>query len=470
MNRLRYTLLTLRDLLLSAGPSVLLVLGLVWLAYWWLNPNPPKRVVLATGPEQSAYDAFGQRYAQALAREGIELVLLRTQGSSDNLQMLRTGQADVAFVQGGTAVLGEGDQASLLSLGSLFVEPLWLFYREQAAQRAPEQAPLNHLRQMKGWRVNVGSDGSGVPQLFSNVLAVNRLSGKDFKLSEMKQTPATVAFLNGELDALVFASAPESPMVQMLLQTPGVRLLGFPQSEAYARRLGYLQPVVLPQGVVDLARNVPTHDVRLIAPTTSLVARADTHPAVVQLMTQAALAIHSPASWFSRAREYPSLAHAELPLSPEAVRAVSGGGVPYLQRYLPFWLANLVERMWLAMGLILALALPLSRVVPPLYTLRIRSRVFRWYAQLRDIEERAGTLRPEAGEPTAEDAPDVPCCSDTAPLLRELDELEVKAGHMAVPLAYADELYALRAHIHMVRKKILRIPSPGSMPSPTETT
>lgn len=473
MSKLRYTLLSLRDLLLSAGPSLLLVLGLVWLAYWWLNPNPPKRVVLATGPEQSAYDAFGQRYAQALAREGIELVLLRTQGSSDNLQMLRSGQADLGFVQGGTAVLGEEDQTSLLSLGSLFVEPLWLFYQEQAVQqRTPGQSSLSHLRQMKGWRVNVGSDGSGVPQLFEHILSVNRLSGKDFKLSNFRQTPATVAFLNGHLDALVFASAPESPMVQMLLQTPGVRLLNFPQSEAYARRLGYLQPVVLPQGVVDLASNVPSHDVRLIAPTTSLVARADTHPAVVQLMTQAALALHSPASWFSRAREYPSLAHAELPLSPEAVRVVSGGGVPYLQRYLPFWLANLVERMWLAMGLILALALPLSRVVPPLYTLRIRSRVFRWYAQLRDIEERAGTLRADGAgtaDPSTLVASDAPGACDTTALLQELDELEVKAGHMAVPLAYADELYALRANIHMVRKKILRTSAAEPLPSPIES-
>jgi TRAP-type uncharacterized transport system substrate-binding protein len=449
MKQLRYTLLALRDLLLSAGPAVLLVLGLAWGAYHWLNPNPPKRVVLATGPEQSAYDAFGRSYAQALAREGIELVLRRTDGSSDNLALLREGEVDLAFVQGGTAVLTEDDQANLTSLGSLFVEPLWLFYREAAARQHLKQPTVSHLSQMKGWRINAGAEGSGVPQLFEQILDVNRLIGKDFVLSRLKQTPATVAFLDGQLDALVFASAPESPMVQMLLQTPHVRLMGFAQSEAYARRLGYLQPVVLPQGVVDLAANIPSHDVRLIAPTTSLVARADTHPAVLQLMTQEALALHSPASWFSRAREYPSLAHAELPLSPEAVRAVNGGGVPFLQRYLPFWLANLIERMWLAMGLILALALPLSRVVPPLYTLRIRSRVFRWYAELRDIEERAGTLRSEPAT-----AAPLPSAENADKLLAELDELEAKAGLMAVPLAYADELYALRGNIQMVRKKI----------------
>ncbi len=449
MRSLRLAWLALRDLLLSAGPAVLLVGGLVWGAYTWLNPNPPKRVVLATGPEQSAYDAFGQRYAQALAREGIELVLKRTQGSAENLSLLRDGEVDLAFVQGGTAVFSDDDQAQLTSLGSLFVEPLWLFYREAAARQHADRPTVNHLSQLKGWRINAGAEGSGVPRLFEQILNANRLTNQDFKLSYLKQTPATVAFLNGQVDAVVFASAPESPLVQMLLQTPQVRLLPFAQSEAYARRLGYLQPVVLPQGVVDLAANIPARDVRLIAPTTSLLARADTHPAVLQLMSQAALALHSPASWFSRAREYPSLSHAELPLSPEAVRAVNGGGVPFLQRYLPFWLANLIERMWLAMGLILALALPLSRVVPPLYTLRIRSRVFRWYAELRDIEERAGTLR---SEPAATALP--PSARDADSLLAELDELEAKAGLMAVPLAYADELYALRSNIHMVRKKI----------------
>jgi len=233
--------------------------------------------------------------------------------------------------------------------------------------------------------------------------------------------------------------------VQMLLQTPGVGLMDFAQSEAYARRLGYLKPVVLPQGVVDLANNVPARDVRLIATTTSLVARADTHPAVLQLMAQAAVDLHGGAGWFSQAREFPNLGHAELPLAPEAVRALSGSA-SFLQRYVPFWLSNLVERMWLAMGLILALALPLSRIVPPLYTMRIRSRVYRWYAELRDIEDRA---MPSAGNPVGPVGERVPA------LLSELDALEVKAGQMVVPLAYNDELYALRGHIHMVRKKLL---------------
>jgi TRAP transporter TAXI family solute receptor len=437
---IRYTLLSLRDLAVSIGPFALLTLALLAFTYWWLDPNPPKRVVLATGPAQSAYDEFGKRYATALARYGITVELLPTEGSSANLELLRSGQADIGFVQGGSADFSYDEEESIVSLGSLFVEPLWLFYREDAAQRLKQKPTIANLSELQGGRVNVGTPGSGVPRLFATLLDVNRIDRQKMQLSELEQTPATVAFLDGELDALVFASAPESLMVQMLLQSPGVHLLDFAQSEAYSRRFAYLTPVVMPQGVVDLSKNVPAQDVRLVASTTSLLAGAKTHPAILQLFAQTATDLHGGGGWFSRAREYPSLEHSEVPLSPEAVRAIKDGP-PFLQRYLPFWLANLVERMWLAMGLILALALPLSRVVPPLYAFRIRSRVFRWYAQLRSIEQRS----------QENDGPLL-----LSELLEQLDALEEKVEQVVVPLSYTDELYALRNNIALVRQKLLQ--------------
>ena len=435
---LRYTLLSLREMLLSAGPFAILTIALLALTYWWLDPNPPKRVILATGPAQSAYEEFGKRYAEALARYGIEVELLSTEGSSDNLEKLRTGQADLGFVQGGTADIGYDEEDTLTSLGSLFVEPLWLFYREDAARKLRKEPVVRSLSELQGWRVNVGTPGSGVPRLFNTLLDVNRIEPGQLKLSRLEQTPATVAFLDGELDAVVFASAPESLMVQMLLQTPGVKLLDFAQSEAYSRRFGYLTPVSMPQGVVDLAKNIPARNVRLVASTTSLLAHSNTHPAILQLFAQTATQLHGGASWFSRAREYPSLEHSEVPISSEAQRAIKNGP-PFLQRYLPFWLANLIERVWLAMGLIIVLALPLSRIVPPLYAFRIRSRVFRWYAELRDVEQRH-----ESNDASAQD------------LLEQLDTMESKVEKIVVPLSYTDELYALRNNIQLVRKKLLR--------------
>jgi TRAP-type uncharacterized transport system substrate-binding protein len=435
---LRNTLLSLRDLILSAGPLAFLAIGLVVLAYWWLNPNPPKTVILATGPAQSAYEAFGRRYQQALEADGIEVLLLPSEGSMANLQLLRDGKADVAFVQGGTSELQPDDRDELVSLGSLFVEPVWLFYRTDAAQRVHQQPRLDNLPQLRGLRVNVGSQGSGVPTLMERLLEANKVAPGTVKLSRLEQTPATVAFLAGKLDALVFASAPESLMVQMLLQTPGVQLMDFSQHEAYARRFPFLSPVTLPRGVVDLAANVPARDVRMIASTTSLLAREGTHPALLTLFAQNAQKIHGGAGWFNRAREFPNSRNSELPIAKEADRAMNES-VPMLQRYLPFWIANLIERMWLVMGILLAFMLPLSRIVPPLYQFRVRSRVFRWYGRLREIETDM-----ESGK------------ADNAELLTALNALEAQAEKVSVPLSYADELYALRNHIHLVRKKLLR--------------
>ena len=436
--KIAYALLSMRAMLVSAVPFILLAVTLLMLAYWWLDPNPPKYVTLATGPAQSAYAEFGTRYARAMAQSGIHVRLLASEGSSANLQLLREGKADLGFVQGGSDEILANADSGIESLGSLFVEPLWLFYRTQAAKDVTGSDTLTSFGQLKGLRINVGTVGSGVPALMEKLFEVNRIESATLKLTRLEQTPATVAFLDGEVDALVFASAPESLMVQMLLQTPGVKLLDFNQNEAYSRRFSFLTPVSLPRGVVDLAGDVPSTDVRLIAPTTTLLAREGVHPAILQLFSQAALKLHGNAGWFNRAHEYPNVANTEFPLAQEAERTIRNG-VPLLQRYLPFSLANLMERMWLALGIIIAVLLPLSRIVPPVYQFRIRSRIFRWYGQLRNIEERLA----EKSE-------------SSSALLSELEELEAHAEKVTVPLSYADELYSLRNHIDLVRQKLLK--------------
>lgn len=439
---IRVTLISLRDLLATAGPFALLVLGLIAAAYFVLKPNPPKRVVLATGPEDSAYADYGKRYAEDLKRYGITVVLKTTRGSYDNLRLLRNAGQDVdlAFVQGGASETARAIEdartgKALVSLGSVSYEPAWIFYRAEAARDLPGGV-LTGIEQLRGWRVNLGALGSGAPGLMRKILAANGLERSDLKYSNLELTPAVVDLLAGKLDAIAFVSAPEVPMVQMLLQTPGVKLLEFPQGEAYARRFAFISPVILPRGVVDIARNVPEHDVPLIAATTSLVARDGTHPALLQLFVQAAARIHGGAGWIARAGQFPSPKASEFPLAPEAERFYRSGP-PLLQRYLPFWLANLVDRMWVALFSIIAVLIPLSRVVPPLYEFRIRSRVFRWYRQLRNIEDRISR-----GDEAS------------AGLIAELDRLEARAEHVAVPLSYMDELYDLRGHIALVRERL----------------
>ena len=453
---LRETLLSIRELFLTTAPFVLLATGLLAVAYWLLDPTPPKTVTLATGQDQGAYAEFGKRYVQILKENGIEVRLKATAGAAENIALLRDpeGTVDIAFVQGGAdpeRVAGGDDASSdeLVSLGSLFYEPVWLFYRSDAAERLLKAPELTRLGQLAGWRLNIGAPGSGVPNLMSRLMEANQLDSSSVTLVSEGQTPAVVALLDGRIDALVFASAPEALLVQMLLQTPGIRLFDFAQAEAYARRFPFLSPVTLPRGVVDLAKDLPPADVHLVAPTATLVARRQTHPALIQLFVQAAQQVHGGAGWFRKKGDFPSPNNVERPLVKEAQRFYASGP-PVLQRYLPFWLANLIDRMWPAILTIAAVLLPLSRILPPLYTFRIRSRVFRWYRQLREVEDAIGR------RPNDE-------------LLRELEEIEKRVEQVTVPLSYADELYSLRTHIHMVAERLIdpsaALASPGPGPA-----
>ncbi|MDM0040842.1 TAXI family TRAP transporter solute-binding subunit [Variovorax sp. J22G21] len=435
---LKLILLSIRDLIVSAGPIVFLVIGLLIAAYWWLQPQPPKHVTLATGPTGSAYAQFGKRYATALKANGIEVELKATSGSSENLQLLRSGGADVGFVRGGSADPVADEEAGLNSLGSLFFEPLWLFYRADTAHRIDRKTgTLTSLAQLRGLRVNVDMPGSGLPEIMERLFKANRLGPDEVQLSNLEQAAAAEALQAGLLDAIVLSSAPQSPQVQRLLRTGDIKLMDFGQADAYTRRFPFLSAVSLPRGVVDLSKDLPPADVSLLAATTSLLSRDETHPALRQLFAQAAQTVHSDAGWFNRARDFPNTRTSELPVSPEGDRAINGTP-PFWQRYLPFWASNLVERMWLVLGGLLVLMLPLSRVIPPLYQFRVRRRVFRWYARLRDIE---GKVDSKQGERDA--------------LLKELDELDRVVNKVAVPLSYADELYALRNNIYAVRKRVL---------------
>jgi hypothetical protein len=247
--------------------------------------------------------------------------------------------------------------------------------------------------------------------------------------------------LAGRIDGLVFSSAPEAPLIQMLLQTPGIRLFNFSQAEAYTRRLPFLTHVVLPRGIVDLGRDIPAQDFHLIAPTAPLVAREGLHPALVDEFVKSATEIHGGAGWFSQQGQFPSPKYTEIPVSREAAKYYRDGP-PFLQRYLSFWLANLFDRLWVVVVALAALVIPLSKIVPPLYVWRIRSRVYRWYGQLRAVEQ------------ALESADPANCDEVRAELLRRLDDIETRVNHISIPLSYADALYGLRSHINFVRQRV----------------
>ena len=437
MSRIRnFSLFSLRDLVVSAGPVILLIAALCAIAYVIVDPAPPRHVSIATGQENSAYEQFGKQYAQALAKDGITATLSRSLGSQENLQRLKAGKVDVAFVQSGSTDEAEAHRKGLVSLGSLFTEPVWLFMREPVS--------ITQLNQLKGLRINLGPEGTGIPKLFRQVLALNGVEPADLTIGALENTPATVELLEGRIDALVFSSGPDALLVQMLLQTPGVKLFNFDQAEAYARRLPFLSHVVLPRGIVDLGRDLPPRDYHLIAPTATLVARGDLHPALIELLVQAASDIHGGAGWFQQQGQFPSARYTEIPVAREAAKFYKDGA-PLLQRYMPFWVANLFDRLWVVVVALAALIIPFSKVVPPLYVWRIKSRLYRWYGQLRAVEQ------------ALDDADGPRRAQVCAELLKRLDDIEARVNRMSIPLAFADGLYGLRSHINFVRQRVLAL-------------
>lgn len=402
-----------------------------WLLFSFVRPAPPRVVTLLTGTPAGAYALFAERYRAALAREGIELRLLPSSGSVENLRRLKTEPGiDLGFVQSGIA--HEPDSTDLTALGSMYLEPVWIFHRDSR--------PLTRLTELAGRRVAVGAPGSGTQLLALQLLANTGIAIGDPGLLALDEADAAAALATGRIDAAFLVAAPQAPAVQQLLGTPGVRLFDLAHAEAYARRFPQLAPITLPAGAIDLALPNPASDRRLLGATASLIARADLHPAIVNLLLQAARDVHGAPGLFQRAGEYPQLPGRDLPVHPAAKRYFEYGP-PFLQRYLPFWLAVLADRLLIALLPVVALAIPLFRIAPAVYAWRKRSRIYRWYGELKFLEA-------DIHENFAADRLDA--------YLEDLERIEEQANRRRVPLAFSNELYTLREHIQLVRRELLQ--------------
>ena len=426
--------LSWRDLVFVALPSLLLVIGAFWLAAQFIKPAPPAQFTLSTGGEGGAYQLFAARYKEVLARYGIELVAKASAGSSENLQRLRDPafSVDAAFIQGGTARLGEQDH--LVSLGDFYHEPLWIFCREAALRGG------DRILDLKGKRVAVGGAGSGTRHLALELLAANGIDATNTRLIEEGGLGLVERLQKNEIDAVFVVGPTQSSLVWSLLYTPGVRLMSLAHAEAYARRFPHLARLVLPRGAIDLTQEIPPRDIELVSPMTTLLVREDTHPALIGLLMQVASEVHGEPGVFQKPGEFPRAGHSDFPLAKEAERYYTSGK-PFLQRYMPFWAATLIDRMVVMLVPLLAVLLPLFKFAPQLYGWRVRSRIYRRYGELKFLENEVN---------------ENPAAHSRAEWLEMLDRIETDASRIRTPLTFSDMLYTLRMHIDLVRAIILR--------------
>lgn len=433
-----------RELLIFALPALVLIAAAFALAWQFVRPAPPKKIVISTGAPGGAYHYFGERYRDKLAQDGIEVELRPSSGAVENLRRLKTDDSvDVGFLQGGIA--NEPDSDDLATLGSMYLEPVWVFHRKADAR-------LDRIDQLKGRRIAIGTQGSGAQLFALQLLAANGFATDDPRLVALGGMDAVAALRRGDVEAFFVVGAPQAPVVDALLHTPGIGLLSFAQADGYVRHFPHLVKITLPRGAIDIRGDQPPRDVQLLAATANLVVKADIHPAIVTLLLKHARDIHSPPGLLQAANSFPAPQDHALPIHPMA-RRFYDSGPPLLQRYLPFWLAVLIDRLFVMLLPLFAVVIPLSKVIPAIYNWRMRARVYRWYGELKFLEaeiDRAG----QDGHSLA--------ALDT--FLGRLDRIEERAARRKLPLAFSNELYTLREHIGLVRRRLRHLAETVTQP------
>ena len=420
-----------RYLFLMVLGVVTLTMVVTWLAFTLLSPTPPRQVAMAIGPEGSTAAVLGNRYREILARDGIDLRLVPSAGAVASASLLRDAKSGVtiAIIPGG--ITNEKESPGLNSLGTLFYEPLWFFYRTKSGDSQGKFLDK---------RISIGPDGSGSRALslefFTRAGIIDQVSDN---LLGLLPADSTDKLINGEIDGVVILGGWESPQVQKLLAAHDVKLFHARRADAWVALYPYLNKVVLPAGVANMAENIPPEDVVLLAPKASLIVRHDLHPAIQYLLMNAALEIHSVPGVFRRAAEFPAAESIDLPLSEKALQFYKSGR-PFFQRTLPFWLAVLVQQLLVLLIPLLGVLFPVARMAPKAFGWIMRRRIYSYYQELSLLENEI-----DSGSPAPK---------DREALLARLESLEERALHFRGPVSFEPQVYDFRLHISMVRERL----------------
>lgn len=424
--------LSLLKAVLVAVPVTALIAVSIWIAFHFLDPMPPRRVVLAAGPEGGILHAAASRYAEIVGRQGIRVEVLATSGSADNLDRLTQaeGTADVGFILAGMATPEQGPK--MVNLSNLTYVPLLCVGRATFGEVK--------LAGLKGQRIAVGAPGSGLNAWLMPLLRVNGLTPGNATLLELKPEESVRALAEGRADFIFLGEGAEAPQVAEALALPGVRLMSFPRAHAYERRFPHIVALQLPAGTLDFARGIPDRDIALIGTSLMLAGRADLHPTVVDLFVDAARALHAGQGIFEKRGEFPNLHMVDdVPVSSQAV-TYAREGPSLLRQYLPLWAADAAQRMLVLAVPLLAVILPLIRYLPALLDLMGRRHLLLGYAGLRRVDRRVRTRRPEEA---------------VDDLLRELARIEDSVAGIKESVFKAGDLYTFRVHLRLVREAVL---------------
>ena len=423
-----------KGLLLAVG-----IMGVVSLVLSYSIPAPPSKVIMVTGPKGSTFEYYGRQYRETFAHSNVELELRETAGAAENLELLLDQKSGVEIALTIAGVSDGKHAPGLLSLGTVFNSPFWLFYSSSE--------PIDELSQLTGKRIAVGPVGNGGRLLAEKVLGKAGVNSENATLLPFAGSAAVEALNNGKVDAVSILGPPDATPVHSLLQNPNARIMNFPEAEAFTIIFPELVRLVLPQGVIDIKRHIPPHDVPLIGAVDKLLVRSDLHPEIAPLVLQAMVEAHGARGIFQRSGEFPNGTDTEYPVAPAATDFYKNGP-SYMQRHVPLWLSVHVQRALAVLLTALAIGYPMFRLMPVAYTWINRRRLFYWYAQLKALEASFDS-DPTDKHLTRKQA--------------ELERIEDAVSHIQFPLTFSDQVYNLRSHIAIVRHKIAsHVNAPGA--------
>ncbi len=416
----------------SIVAMAVVALVIIFSCFWFFHSAPPKTIIMTSGEKNSAYYSVAEKYAKILARDGVKLIILPSAGSMENLQRLTDSafKVDIGFVQAGLAK-GQNIE-NLISLGSVAYQPLLVFHRLSGR--------VEFLSQLAGKRIAVGPEGSGTRKLALTLLSANGVEpGGATVFLDADGEEAAAVLMAGKADVIfLMADSASSQTMRSLLRTPGISLVDFTQADAYMRRIGYLHKLIMPKGAMDFGKNIPSGDITLVCPTVELVARKNLHPALSDLLLAAATEIHGRSALFQNRGDFPAPLENEYKISDDAKRYYKSGK-SFFYRYLPFWLASLLNRILVVFVPLIIILVPGLKSIPALLRWRMSLRINRWYRLLLLVEQDAA-VKNNAGELQG--------------LGRRLDDIEAEVNEMKVPASYGNQFYVLRTHINFVRDKL----------------
>ncbi|WP_419770540.1 MAG: TAXI family TRAP transporter solute-binding subunit [Candidatus Marinarcus sp.] len=405
----------------------------VFLAFFvtsrFIEPAPEKKLIIAAGSLDGTYYKTAMEYKKLLEQDKVEVTILQTAGSIENAQLLEAKKADIAFIQNG--ILTSKQKENLESLASIYYEPLWVFYKSKGFQ-------INYIIELIGQKTSIGTQGSGTQDLSLTILNDNGINESNSTLLNYTTQDAKEALLKGEIDAMVLVVSPNAPIIKELLENPTINILSIKRARAYSQKYSFLTTLTLYEGTMDLYKNLPYNNINLLATTANLVSREGISDELIRLFLKKVKMTHTKKTLFSQENEFPNLNNLETKINSEAQKYFENGD-SWLESIFPYWIASNIDRLKILIIPFLTLLFPLFKGVMPLYRWTMRSKIYKWYDDINDIDKTIPRLTHE----------------ELLSNLATIENLKIEISNQTkVPLAFMGEYYNLLLHVEMVITKI----------------